>query len=96
MAESLYFKYFKQNLADAKKRNNERSVTLNEAKLKKERDEQEAESFTRRNELRVFRGLPALKKGDKANKDDAFDFIEDESVKVMADFMGLAAANKKV
>ncbi|SDM33481.1 carboxyl-terminal processing protease [Pedobacter steynii] len=95
MAESLYFKYFKQNLADAKKRNKERSVTLNETKLKKERDAQEAESFTRRNELRSFRGLPALKKGDKATKEDAFDFIEDESVKVMADFMGLAAANKK-
>ncbi|SHG15045.1 carboxy terminal-processing peptidase [Pedobacter caeni] len=96
VAESLYFKFFKQNLAEAKKRSNERSVTLNEAKIKKERDDQEAENFTRRNELRVYRGLPVLKKGDKATKDDSFDFIEDESVKVMADFMGLSLANKKV
>ncbi|WP_083252275.1 carboxy terminal-processing peptidase [Pedobacter steynii] len=96
MAESLYFKFFKQNLAEAKKRSNERSVTLNEAKIKKERDDQEAENFNRRNELRVYRGLPVLKKGDKATKDDSFDFIEDESVKVMADFMGLSLGNKKV
>lgn len=96
MSESLYFKFFKQNLAEAKKRSNERSVTLNEAKIKKERDDQEAENFNRRNELRVYRGLPVLKKGDKATKDDSFDFIEDESVKVMADFMGLSVGNKKV
>ncbi|MNT75481.1 hypothetical protein D3C72_2143790 [compost metagenome] len=31
--------------------------------------------------------MPAIKKGDKITKQDAFDFIEDESLKVMGDFM---------
>jgi carboxyl-terminal processing protease len=31
--------------------------------------------------------LPALKKGDKVPKDESFDFVEDESLKVMADLM---------
>ncbi|MNJ00422.1 hypothetical protein D3C73_1597420 [compost metagenome] len=60
---------------------------MNEAKLKAERDAQEAKSLARQNELRALRGLPAIKKGDKITKQDAFDFIEDESLKVMGDFM---------
>lgn len=87
IANSLDFKYLKQDIADLKKRDNEVSVTLNEAKLKAERDAQEAKTLARQNELRALRGLPAIKKGDKITKQDAFDFIEDESLKVMGDFM---------
>ncbi|MDQ1140574.1 carboxy terminal-processing peptidase [Pedobacter agri] len=87
IANSLDFKYVKQDIAELKKRDAEVSVTLNENKLKAERDAQEAKSLTRQNELRALRGLPAIKKGEKVTKQDAFDFIEDESLKVMGDFM---------
>jgi len=87
IANSLDFKYLKQDIADLKKRDAEVSVPLNENKLKAERDAQEAKSLARQNELRALRGLPAIKKGEKVTKQDSFDFIEDESLKVMGDFM---------
>ncbi|RZK89043.1 MAG: tail-specific protease, partial [Pedobacter sp.] len=87
IANSLDFKYLKEDIAEMKKRDTEVSVTLNEAKLKAEREAQEIKSLTRVNELRTARGLPTIKKGDKATKQDAFDFIEDESLHVMGDFM---------
>ncbi|MGA9648613.1 carboxy terminal-processing peptidase [Pedobacter sp.] len=87
IANSLDFKYLKEDIAEMKKRDTEVSVTLNEAKLKAEREAQENKSLARVNELRTARGLPTIKKGDKATKQDAFDFIEDESLHVMGDFM---------
>ncbi|WP_421942126.1 carboxy terminal-processing peptidase [Pedobacter sp.] len=87
ISSSLDFKYLKQDISDLKKRDAEVSVTLNENKLKAEREAQEAKSLARQNELRALRGLPAIKKGEKITKQDAFDFIEDESLKVMGDFM---------
>lgn len=87
IASSLDFKFIKQDIADLKKRDAEVSVTLNENKLKAERDAQEAKSLARQNELRALRGLPAIKKGEKVTKQDTFDFIENESLKVMGDFM---------
>ncbi|XZQ02983.1 carboxy terminal-processing peptidase [Pedobacter sp. MW01-1-1] len=84
---SLDFKYLKENMAELKKRDNETSVTLNEVKLKAERDTQEAKSLAKQNELRALRGLPPIKKDSKLTKQDAFDFIEDEALKVMGDFI---------
>ncbi len=87
IANSLSFKYLKEDMAELKKRESETAVTLNEQKLKTERDAQEAKTFERANDLRVSRGLPKLIKGAKREKDDNFDFIEDESLHVMGDFM---------
>lgn len=87
MAKSLDYKMLKEDIAEGKKRENETSVTLNEAKLKAERDALEAKSLARVNQVRAEKGLPALKKGEKAPKEDALDFIEDESMNIMIDFM---------
>ena len=92
VANSLDFKYLKEDIAEMKKRDAETSVTLNEAKLKSERDAQEVKSLSRANELRAARGLPALKKGEKTTKQDAYDFIEEESLHVMGDFMQQAGS----
>src|SRR5215217_358326 len=87
MAGSLEYKILQQDIADLKKRDLETSVTLNEAKLKAERDSMEAKNLLRTNQLRAARGLPAVKKGDKITKEESFDFVEEESLKVMADLM---------
>ncbi|PTS94971.1 tail-specific protease [Pedobacter sp. HMWF019] len=87
MANSLDYKILQQDIADMKKRDNEVSVTLNENKLKAERDSLEAKALAKTNELRASRGLPPIKKGDKVGKEDSFDFVENESLKVMADLM---------
>jgi len=89
MAKSLDYKSLLQDLEDMKKRDVETSVTLNEAKLKAERDSLEAKSLDKINKLRASRGLPAVKKGDKIKKDETFDFVEDETMHVLADFIQL-------
>jgi carboxyl-terminal processing protease len=89
MSKSLDYKILQDDIADFKNRENEVSVSLNETKLKAERDSIEAKNLVRTNTLRASRGLPAVKKGDKIAKEDNFDFVEDESLKVMADLMQL-------
>lgn len=94
MANSLDYKTLEQDIADVKKREGEVSVTLNETKLKAERDSLEAKSLARINQLRVAKGLAPVKKGDKIKKEETFDFIEDESLQIMADFMRFTNPNK--
>jgi carboxyl-terminal processing protease len=86
MKTSLEFKNLTEDITQFKKRDAETSVTLNETQLKKERDAQEATTLARENAIRTGRGLPLLKKGETRTKDDS-DFIRDESLKIMADFI---------
>ncbi len=89
MTKSLDYKLLQQDIADLQKRDKETAVSLNMAKLKAERDSLEAKNLERTNLLRAERGLPAVKKGEKITKEESFDFVEDESLHVMADFMQL-------
>lgn len=88
MKNSVEFKNLKTDIQLFIKRDAETSVTLNEAQLKKEREEQEASNLARDNASRIANGLPPLKKGDPRPKDD-IDFIRDETLKVIADYMQL-------
>ncbi len=90
MEKSLDYKIMQEDIAESKKREKEVSVSLDEAKLKAERDSLEAKNLAKVNALRASRGLPAVKKGDKIKKEENFDFIQNESLKVMADFMQLS------
>ncbi len=89
MQASSEYKYLMEDIEMFKKRESERSVTLNEAQLKKERDEQEAKNLARENQRRASKGLPPLKKGEVKPKDE-YDFILDESLKTMGDFIHMA------
>ena len=88
MKASPEYKYLLEDIEQFRKRDAETSVTLNEEQLKKERDLKEAQTLARDNERRKLRGLPPLKKGETKVKDDV-DFIEEESLNVMADFIQL-------
>ena len=88
MKASPEYKYLLDDRDQFRKRDGETTVTLNEEQLKKERDQQEAQTLARDNQRRALRGLPPLKKGETKPKDDV-DFIEDESLKVMGDFIQL-------
>jgi len=94
MAKSLDYKTLEQDIADMKKRDGEISITLNETKLKAERDSLEAKSLARINKLRASKGLSPVKKGDKVKKEENFDFIEDESLQIIADLMRLKDPKK--
>lgn len=87
MQNSLEYKMLQQDIKDMQSRDKETSVSLNETKLKAERDSLEAKSLARTNELRAARGLAPVKKGDKIKKDETFDLIKEESMQVMADWV---------
>lgn len=90
MANSLAYKILQQDIIELKEKDSETSVSLNEAKLKAERDAAEAKNLAKTNELRKVRGLAPVKKGDKITKEEGYDFVEDESLKVMADLMQMS------
>lgn len=94
MSKSLDYKALQEEISESKKREAETTITLNEAKLKAERDALESKSLARLNQLRAARGLAPVKKGDKAMKEEAYDFVQDESLKIMADFMKLSETTK--
>ena len=95
MDKSLDYKILEQDIAESKKREGEVSVSLNEAKLKAERDSLEAKNLAKINSLRASRGLPPVKKGDKIKKEEIFDFIQNESLRIMADLMQLSGPKGK-
>jgi carboxyl-terminal processing protease len=88
LAASQEYKYMLEDIEQLKERENETSVTLNEAKLKKERDIREAQNLDRINARRKLKGLEPLKKGDTIPKTDN-DFVADESLKVIADMLSI-------
>lgn len=92
MEKSTDYKLLVQDIADMQKRDKETAVTLNQGKLKAERDSLEAKSMERTNLIRTSRGLPALKKGEKVKKEETYDFIEDESLKVIVDMIEMKKA----
>lgn len=93
MKSSEEYKFMMEDIAQFKKRENETSVSLNEAQLKKEREEQEAKTLARENRRRALAGLPPLKKGETDPKNE-YDFIQEESLQVMSDFIQLGQANR--
>ncbi|MES2650926.1 MAG: carboxy terminal-processing peptidase [Bacteroidota bacterium] len=96
MASSVDYKVLVEDIADGKKRDSETTITLNEAKLKAERDAMEVKSLARVNQLRASKGLTPLKKGDKITKEEASDFVQEESLKVMIDFMKMNGMDQKL
>ncbi len=86
MKTSQEYKNLQEDIIEFGKREAETSITLNEAALKKERDEQEARSLARENQRRAAKGLPPLKKGEPKPKDD-IDFVRDESLLILADYL---------
>lgn len=95
MKNSVDYKMLQKDIEEMKARQSEVSVTLNEAKLKQERDKLEANALARTNEIRASRGLPPLKKGDKITKEERADFIQDESLQVLADLMQITRPYEK-
>lgn len=88
MFKSQEYKFLMEDIELAKKREAEVSITLNEEALKKERDENQRKNRERINEGLKIRGLPVWKEGEPQPVID-FDFIKDESLKVMADFISI-------
>ncbi len=88
MKASPEYRYLLEDIELMRKRESETSVTLRENQLKKEREETETKNLERVNTRRKLQGLPPLKKGETIPK-TGVDFIQDESLQVMADLIGM-------
>ncbi|OKS86074.1 carboxy terminal-processing peptidase [Mucilaginibacter polytrichastri] len=93
MVTNPSYQYLSADIADFKKREGEKSTTLNEDKLKQQRDADEAKLLERNNLRRVALGLPPLKKGETRAKNEDLDFLKLEAGQILTDYIGLNKAN---
>ncbi|MGZ3776413.1 MAG: carboxy terminal-processing peptidase [Mucilaginibacter sp.] len=91
MSTSDSYKYLMEDIADYQKHENEKSVTLNEAQLKQERDTEDAKRTERENAKRLALGLPVLKKGARKPKNEDLDFLKIEAGQVLTDYINLGS-----
>ncbi|HVV54009.1 MAG TPA: carboxy terminal-processing peptidase, partial [Mucilaginibacter sp.] len=89
MSKSPSYKYLMEDIADIDKRENEKSVDLNEQKMKKEREEEENRNFDRDNAKRVALGFKPIIKGEKAPKDEDLDFLKIEAGQILTDYINM-------
>jgi carboxyl-terminal processing protease len=89
MTASPNYKYMLQDIDEIKKHEAEKSVTLNEAKLKAQRDADDKKQFEENNQRRVAMGLAALKKGETKKRGDDLDFLKREAGQVLTDYISL-------
>lgn len=94
MAGSANYKYLLEDIADYKKRQSEKSITLNEQELKKQRDTDEQTSFEHNNQRRAALGLAPLKKGQTRPKNEDLDFLKMEAGQILTDFINLDKVNR--
>jgi carboxyl-terminal processing protease len=89
MSTSVSYKALMQDIAEYKKSEAEKTITLNEQQLKKQRDEDEQKSLDRDNELRVALGLQPLKKGQAKPKNEDLDALKYEAGQILTDYINL-------
>jgi len=91
---SASYKAFEQTIADYRKSEKQKTVTLNEQELKKQRDEDEAKTLARDNSLRVALGYKPLKKGEAKPKKEDLDPLKLEAGQILIDYINVG--NNKV
>jgi carboxyl-terminal processing protease len=89
MSKSDSYKYLLADIADMKKHESEKTITLNEAELKRKRDEDEKEALEKNNARRIALGLPPLKKGQTKPKNEDLDFLKREAGQILTDYITL-------
>lgn len=87
MANSPANKYMMNSIADFKKRDAEKSISLNEGDLKKQREEDETKNLEQSNLLRSAMNLPLLKKGQTKPKGEDLDFNKLEAGQILTDYI---------
>jgi len=90
MKTSKEYAYMLEDIKQFKEREIEKPVSLNEEKMKKERDENDQKNLDRENERRLARGLTPLKKGEvKPKGEKPYDFMLEEGCNIVADWLSL-------
>ena len=89
MDASPNYKFMLADIAEGKKHEAEKSVTLNEQKLKDQRDSDEKKQFDENNQRRVAMGLQPLKKGQTRQRGEDLDFLKREAGQILTDYITL-------
>lgn len=88
METSRAYQFLLEDIDLMQQRDSETSVTLQEEKLKKEREENRLKNKNRTEALQEMRiNVPGI--GVPTNVDEGLDFIQEESLAVMADYVAL-------
>ncbi|PRD50707.1 carboxy terminal-processing peptidase [Sphingobacterium gobiense] len=88
MEKSPEYAYLLEDIEEFQKLDSIQEISLNQEKLKEEREKTRAKNRARINKGLELRGLPLWKEGEPQPKTD-FDFILDESLNVMTDYIRL-------
>jgi carboxyl-terminal processing protease len=83
------YKALVQSVEDYKKAEREKTVSLNQEQLKKQRAEDEQKTLDRDNSLRVALGYPPIKKGDPKPKKEDLDPLKAEASQILIDYINL-------
>ncbi|PPL00510.1 carboxyl-terminal processing protease [Parapedobacter indicus] len=89
MDSSQAYKFLLEDIDTMQKQESETSVTLQEDKLKKEREDNRLKNKSRSDALQQMKIDLPLGGGTATDVDEGLDFIQEESLSVMADFVGL-------
>ncbi len=90
MKSSKEYAYLLDDIKQFKDREIDKPVSLNEEKMKKERDDNDQKNLDRENERRIARGLAPLKKGEvKPKGEKPYDFMLDEGCNIVVDWLSL-------
>jgi len=89
MGNNPGYKAMLDDITDDKKSEAEKSVTLNEAELKRQRDAEEQKSLDRDNQRRIALGLQPLKKGKIKPKYEDLDFLKFEAGQILTDYINM-------
>ncbi len=88
MANNPAYKYLSTAMDDYRKRDAEKSISLNEEELKKQRDKDEQKALDGQNQERLGLGLAPLKKGQpKPKQKEDLDFIKYASGQILTDYI---------
>jgi carboxyl-terminal processing protease len=93
MASNVNYKYMLEDIAEIKKREDEKSITLNEQQLKQQRDADDARTLEHDNLRRAALGLSPLKKGQTRPKNEDLDFLKIEAGQILTDYISLGKPN---
>ncbi|PRD45055.1 carboxy terminal-processing peptidase [Sphingobacterium haloxyli] len=88
MEKSPEYAYLLEDIEEFQKLDSIQEISLNQEKLKEEREKTRAKNRARINKGLELRGLPLWKEGEPQPKTD-FDFVLDESLNVIADYIRL-------